>query len=281
MTTPQYWPIFLAYRSLVEDARKRGVAVPAVYGSPTYLSQYLPLHEIVDAESLRIRSGRGEPARVLDWGAGVGHCAFVRSSRGDDVIAHCLTEDEPAIYLPLLRRVCESASIELKLTSDPVSLPMDNGSLDIVISCGVLEHVHEGGGNLDESMAEIARVLRPGGAFVCGHLPNNRSWIEWVNRRLNRSHHDRTFSAVQAHRLGQANHLDLVQAERYGVIPRIQAALLASRLHLDRPIAGRALGQLDRGACAIAGGIAQNHLVVLRKGGVAPSVAGDGKWNDL
>ena len=48
-----------------------------------------------------------------------------------------------------------------------------------VIGSGVLEHV----ANIGESLTELWRVLRPGGALLLTHLPNARSWSEWLSRR--------------------------------------------------------------------------------------------------
>lgn len=51
------------------------------------------------------------------------------------------------------------------------ALPLDDGSFDVVYCCDVLEHV----GDLDQVIAEIARVLKPGGIFLYDTI--NRTWL--------------------------------------------------------------------------------------------------------
>jgi len=51
------------------------------------------------------------------------------------------------------------------------ALPYADGSFDVVFCCDVLEHVRD----LPRVISEIARVLKPGGAFIFDTL--NRTWI--------------------------------------------------------------------------------------------------------
>jgi SAM-dependent methyltransferase len=46
--------------------------------------------------------------------------------------------------------------------SDAAALPFSEESVDAVVACLVFEHIEE----VDESIAEVARVLRPGGRFL-------------------------------------------------------------------------------------------------------------------
>jgi len=59
---------------------------------------------------------------------------------------------------------------------EPVILPFAADAFDLVFSVGVLEHVHEAGGDARGSILEIERVLKPGGHFLCFHLPNRYAW---------------------------------------------------------------------------------------------------------
>jgi len=54
------------------------------------------------------------------------------------------------------------------------SLPFADRSFGVVFCCDVLEHVRD----LPKVIAEIARVLEPGGAFVYDTF--NRTWLSWL-----------------------------------------------------------------------------------------------------
>lgn len=64
------------------------------------------------------------------------------------------------------------------------SLPFADDSFDVVASCWVLEHVERP----QEFLAELARVLRPGGAFVSLTV-NARHYMTWLARLLQRLPH--------------------------------------------------------------------------------------------
>jgi ubiquinone/menaquinone biosynthesis C-methylase UbiE len=70
--------------------------------------------------------------------------------------------------------------IEALYGDDGVRLPYADESFDAALSCGVLEHVENPGGSLDE----LRRVLKAGGTLYVYKLPNRASWTEWVARRL-------------------------------------------------------------------------------------------------
>lgn len=54
------------------------------------------------------------------------------------------------------------------------SLPFADASFDHVSCCDVLEHVQ----NVDAVLAEIGRVLKPGGLFLYDTI--NRTWLSWL-----------------------------------------------------------------------------------------------------
>ncbi len=139
---------------------------------------------------------------VLDLGAGAGQLnthAFkgrVRRLVGVDV--------DP--------RVGANPLLDAGIRGDIGKLPFRGGSFDVVFSIYVLEHVDKPG----ELMAEIARVLRPGG--VCLTLtPNILHYVtlfsrltptrfhKWINRRRGRPVED-TFPT--AYRLNSRRALD-------------------------------------------------------------------------
>ncbi|HUN26083.1 MAG TPA: class I SAM-dependent methyltransferase [Steroidobacteraceae bacterium] len=93
---------------------------------------------------------------VLDYGCGEGkHLHLVRTAR-------------PAAQLTGVdvRAPHSVPDFVFHLTSGTAPLPFAADTFDLVISCDVLEHVE----NIDQSLAEIHRVLRSGGSFI-GFVP--------------------------------------------------------------------------------------------------------------
>jgi SAM-dependent methyltransferase len=94
--------------------------------------------------------------RVLDYGAGEGkHLHLVRGIRPR---AQLVGVD--------IRAAHTAVDFEFHQVAADAPLPFATGTFDVVISCDVLEHV----GNIGQSLDEIHRVLRSGGAFI-GFVP--------------------------------------------------------------------------------------------------------------
>jgi SAM-dependent methyltransferase len=93
---------------------------------------------------------------VLDYGAGEGkHLHLIRSVKRH---ARLVGVDVRAPH--------GAVDFEFYRVASDAPLPLATDSCDVVISCDVLEHV----ANLEQSLDEIHRVLRPGGAFI-GFVP--------------------------------------------------------------------------------------------------------------
>jgi SAM-dependent methyltransferase len=99
--------------------------------------------------------GGGAP-RVLDFGAGEGkYLHLVRKAKPE---AHLVGVD--------IRAPHASPDFEFHQVPPGSALPFAANTIDIVVSCDVLEHVER----IDESLEEIHRVLRSGGSFI-GFVP--------------------------------------------------------------------------------------------------------------
>jgi SAM-dependent methyltransferase len=169
--------------------------------------QYLPAYELVRKH---VPAGR----RVLDWGAGNGHFSYFlmrsgykTSGFGFDDMPEVCSRFEPGAY-------------DYRRGSDPVRLPFEDRSFDAALSIGVLEHVRETGGDEIASLREIRRILRPSGIFICVHLPNRFSWIEFLARALGRSSHRFSFTETDILRVSRNAGLRVFDIGRYGALPR-------------------------------------------------------------
>ena len=158
-------------------------------------------------------------------------------------------------------------------------LPFPAESFDAVFSVGVLEHVRENGGSESGSLTEILRVLRPGGTFICFHLPNRFSYIEAASRLLHRPgkrvetsagdrYHLYRYSPVQIRELVQKAGFEILAARRYGILPRNSVRRILGNL-ADSERAATRFNRLDAALERLFPGIAQNHRVVARRGLVA------------
>jgi SAM-dependent methyltransferase len=93
---------------------------------------------------------------VLDYGAGEGkHLHLIRSVRPQ---ARLVGVD--------IRAPHGAVDFEFHQVAANSPLPFAADTFDLVVSCDVLEHVE----SLEQSVAEIQRVIRPGGAFI-GFVP--------------------------------------------------------------------------------------------------------------
>ena len=105
---------------------------------------------------------------VLDLGCGGGFMAEALARRGADVIAI----DPATNALAAARSHAASQGLDIEYRygiGEDLNIP--SSSIDIVVCVDVLEHVN----SLPATLAEVGRVLRPGGIFVFDTI--NRNWL--------------------------------------------------------------------------------------------------------
>lgn len=119
---------------------------------------------------------------VLDWGCGWGQITSMLVDYGVEVTAleHRADEREEGFH-PMDRH----PTLRVYRTPDPVRLPFPTASFGSVLSCGVLEHVVDPHGSLDE----IRRVLQPDGFFYVFKIPNRYSYVERIAKVLKIYYH--------------------------------------------------------------------------------------------
>jgi len=118
---------------------------------------YRALIDGVHAEDVAFEAvAEVRPRRVLDAGCGTGEFAErVQRETGADVRAVDLS---PRMVALTAARGVPAHPADLQ------SLPLDDGTFDVVVANWVLHHVED----LERGLSELARVLRPGGRLVAG-----------------------------------------------------------------------------------------------------------------
>ena len=186
-----------------------------VHGSDINLRARAQLAEYVTAADRIAAAGH---ARILDWGCGYGLMTRLLTDRGLEVTAIDYDPAEPEARAQPLERFPGLAAVR---TSEPVQLPFEDESFDAVLSMGVLEHVPNPDGSLDE----LHRVLRPGGTLYCYKLPNRWSYLEWIARRSGRMYFhgqlpdDRLYTPAEARALFERHNLAVAQARPANMLP--------------------------------------------------------------
>lgn len=127
-----------------------------------------PFSALIPFDDLRGRD-------VLEVGCGTGVHTKLLAESGASVSAIDLTPT--AVELTTRRLELAGLSAEVR-EADAESLPFDDASFDFVWSWGVIHHSSD----TDRVIAEIARVLRPGGrlAFMVYHRTSITFWLNYV-----------------------------------------------------------------------------------------------------
>jgi ubiquinone/menaquinone biosynthesis C-methylase UbiE len=144
----------------------------------------------------RFPIGTGD--RVLDVGCGGGRHSFEAYRRGAHVVAfdHDLSELGPVYGMfDAMRAEGETppTAAARAMAGDATKMPFPDGSFDRVIAAEILEHVPRDA----DAMAEIARVLRPGGLAaitVPAWFPERVCWALSEDYHTNPGGHVRIYT---------------------------------------------------------------------------------------
>ncbi len=145
----------------------------------------------------RLRIGPG--TKVIDVGCGAGRHSFEAYRRGADVIAFDQNAEELADVDTMLQAMGQageapkSAKAQV-VVGDALALPYPDGTFDAVIASEILEHIPDD----DAAIAELIRVLRPGGTLavtVPRWLPERICWLLSDEYHANEGGHIRIYRA--------------------------------------------------------------------------------------
>jgi len=125
------------------------------------------------------RLGVAADERLLDLGCGAGRHAYEAMRRGATVVALDADDTELKQVAVIMAEVRGEGS---PVNGDALHLPFPDGAFDRVIAAEVLEHIPPD----NAAMAELARVLRPGGTMA---VTVPRWFPELVNWALSDEYH--------------------------------------------------------------------------------------------
>jgi ubiquinone/menaquinone biosynthesis C-methylase UbiE len=167
-------------------------------------------------------------AHVLDWGCGLGQVTDLLGRAGLNVDAFDYGGDQAPNALTELPHF---PNLSAFVSSDPIKLPYPDGVFDAVLSCGVLEHVQDPHASLEE----IKRVLEPGGTLYVYKLPNARSYLEWIARKIGLDYHgqhpyDRLYTLTSAQALLVQHGYSISEARYANMLPLTLSGRIANRL---------------------------------------------------
>jgi ubiquinone/menaquinone biosynthesis C-methylase UbiE len=168
-------------------------------------------------ETIVARIATDEPRRILDWGCGWGQMSDLLVRAGIDVDAFDYRGSSAPNDVVSLERF---PHLSAYISSEPVRLPYPDAHFDAVLSCGVLEHVVDPDGSLEE----LKRILRPDGTIYVYKLPNRYSYLERIARSTGLDYHgqgphDRLYTPTSARALLTRHGYTVLELRYANMIP--------------------------------------------------------------
>jgi len=171
-----------AVKEFWESHPVAAAAVPHPLGTSEYFSYYDHLREANEGEdfSYSLHEYNAHAGhRVLDVGCGNGYVLSRYAKEGAEVYGVDLTQ----VGIDLCRRRFELGGIKGNFTvGSAEDLPYPSDAFDVVCSMGVLHHTPD----TEKAVAEIYRVLRPGGRLIVMfyHRNSAKRRVNLVVRRM-------------------------------------------------------------------------------------------------
>jgi len=131
---------------------------------------------------------------VLEVGCGTGF--FLLNLKLAGVVEHGHVTDLSPGMVEVAQRNASRLGFEVEgRVADAERIPYDDGTFDLVVGHAVLHHIPD----VEQSLREVLRVLKPGGRFVFAGEPTR--WGDYVARRLSRAAWWATMRATRLPRL--------------------------------------------------------------------------------
>ena len=164
----------------------------------------------VDYARLGVQAGD----RLLDLGCGFGRHAYQAARLGAEVVALDAGEDEVRSVQDTFGAMAVAGELDADrarvgaVRGDALRLPFSTASFDRVIASEILEHIPDD----EAAMAELTRVLRPGGTMA---VTVPRCGPEFVNWALSDAYHDVPGGHVRIYRRSEL----VGRLQRTGLVP--------------------------------------------------------------
>jgi SAM-dependent methyltransferase len=211
--------IFSTAWPLDEEIREIAATLPShsFLANPSGHYLYVYLTRYVKAFSEMHFDSAFSNLTVLDWGCGKGHVSKLIHDLGPKQLDSCdiLSDRDDSTFgqdVPIIKRF----GIHVRPLQHEYVLPYEAASFDVLLSVGVLEHVS----NERASLAEIFRVLKPGGLFFCFFLPTKLSWTQQICRWLGDNYHDRLYTEGQVQELLSSTGMKLIDIWYRQLLPK-------------------------------------------------------------
>jgi ubiquinone/menaquinone biosynthesis C-methylase UbiE len=145
------------------------------------------------------RLGIGPGSKVIDVGCGAGRHSYQAYRLGADVIAFDqdaaeLTNVETMLQAMRAAGEAPPSATAQTVVGDALALPYSDNTFDCVIASEILEHIPDDA----TAIAELVRVLKPGGALavtVPRWLPERICWLLSDEYHANEGGHIRIYKA--------------------------------------------------------------------------------------
>ncbi len=154
--------------------------------------------------------------KILDWGAGRGHVTFLLHKLGATPVSCDINNSRGDSSFNQQIPLITQKNYLIEPLEHEYNLPFESGSMDAVLSFGVLEHVSD---DL-KSLKEINRVLSDNSLFFCFYLPYFTSWTQLLAHLRGNHYHDRLYSKKSTYELLEKSGFNILDIWHRQLFPK-------------------------------------------------------------